>query len=78
MWIITLLSITGVILNIRKHAACFVIWGITNTAWFVYDLRIGAYPQAAVFAVYLALSIYGLFKWTYEWRTENETEGMGR
>ena len=76
MWIITALSITGIILNIKKHAACYVIWSITNVSWMIYDIRIGAYPQAFMFAVYLCLSVWGLFAWTHLWgKGHDETEG---
>jgi nicotinamide riboside transporter PnuC len=63
MWIITALSLIGVILNIHKRQECFVIWGITNAAWAVYDYQIKAYEQAALFVVYFILAVYGLYKW---------------
>ncbi len=36
MWIITILSIIGVILNIRKNRLCFRIWLITNACWMAF------------------------------------------
>ncbi len=64
MWAITALSIVGVILNIKKHKSCFIIWLFTNLSWMVYDFIIGAYAQSALFAVYAILAVYGLLEWT--------------
>jgi len=63
MWIITVLSIIGVVLNIRKRKECFYLWTFTNAAWAIYDLSMGAYAQAALFAVYFILAIWGIFEW---------------
>ena len=60
----TALSLVGVILNIHKSVWCFRIWAFTNTWWMIYDIYKQAYAQALLFAVYVALAIYGLIKWT--------------
>ena len=62
-WIVAGLSLTGTWLNIKKRRVCFVIWAFTNGFWVIYDLTIGAYAQAALFAVYFGLAIYGLREW---------------
>jgi nicotinamide riboside transporter PnuC len=62
-WIITVLSIIGVILNIKKRRACFAVWGVTNFSWAVIDYYYGLYSQAALFALYFVLAIYGLYQW---------------
>lgn len=64
MWIITALSLLGVVLNIKKHKSCFVVWGFTNAAWCIYDFRIGAIEQATLFFVYFCLAIWGLIEWS--------------
>lgn len=69
MWIITILSILGVILNVKRRKECFIVWAFTNFAWMVYDFRIQAYAQSALFAVYFILAIWGL----YEWRKNDKT-----
>ena len=63
MWPITVLSLVGVVLNIYKRKECFVVWAITNAAWCIYDLSIGAYAQSVLFAVYFLLALWGLTKW---------------
>lgn len=62
-WIITALSIVGVIANIYKRSWCFLVWAFTNAAWAVIDFRHGLYAQSALFTVYFALAIFGLYKW---------------
>ncbi len=62
-WIITALSILGVVLNIYKMRTCFYIWSVTNFAWMIIDWRAGLYSQSALFAVYFVLAIWGIIKW---------------
>jgi len=69
-WIITILSIIGVILNIYKNKYCFMIWAVTNFAWMVIDYRAGLYSQSLLFAVYFLLAIYGLWKWIEDAKLE--------
>lgn len=61
--ILTLLSVTGVILNAKKKRICFIIWLITNTSWAIVDFSHGLWEQGALFVVYVALAIYGWFNW---------------
>lgn len=65
MWILTTLSVVGVVLNIHKNRICFVIWCLTNAGWAVIDYRAGLYQQAALFGLYFALSIWGLWQWRH-------------
>lgn len=65
-WLLVLFSLLGVILNIHKRKECFVIWGITNAGWAVYDFRIGAVAQGVLFTVYFGLAIWGIIKWKRE------------
>jgi nicotinamide riboside transporter PnuC len=60
------MSIVGVVLNIYKHPSCFAIWAVTNLAWAVIDFQAGLYAQSALFAVYLGLAVWGLYKWLRE------------
>ena len=63
-WLTAAAALVGVALNIHRHVACFYIWFVTNSVWVIADLRHGIFPQAALQAVYVALSIYGIVKWT--------------
>jgi len=63
-WVMAIMSATGVVLNIYKNKWCFVLWGITNLFWTIFDFIIGAYAQSALFAFYFGLAIWGLIKWS--------------
>ncbi len=39
--ILTVLSILGVILNIKKKKLCFIIWAFTNFSWAIRDTSAG-------------------------------------
>ena len=61
--VITLLSLIGVWLNIKKKSVCFIIWMFTNAAWTVVDFYFGVYEQSILFFVYFILAIYGVVEW---------------
>jgi len=71
-WVMTVISIIGTILNIKKKKVCFILWTITNIFWIVYDIHKGAYPQALVFVVYTILAIYGLIEWAKHDKKEKQ------
>lgn len=66
MWVVTVMSLVGVVLNIKKRKECFYVWGVTNFAWMVYDFYIGAYSQSFLFAVYFLLAVWGIYEWNKE------------
>jgi len=63
MIILTIVSLIGIILNIKKKKSCFVLWIITNGCWAVYDFKIGAWEQGVLFTVYFLLAIWGIMEW---------------
>lgn len=65
-WTMTLVSLVGVVLNIHRHQACFILWLVTNLSWVVIDLSYGIPAQAALQLVYAALSLWGLWKWSHD------------
>jgi len=62
-WILTALSITGVILNIKKKRICFYIWAVTNFSWMVVDYINEIHAQAFLFLIYFGLAIWGIVAW---------------
>lgn len=62
-WLLTALSVYGVVLNIRKDHRCFYVWTFTNGSWAIVDAYTGIYAQSALFALYFVLAIWGLKKW---------------
>lgn len=63
IWLLAILSLIGVILNIRKNRFCFVIWVGTNFAWAIIDFYEGIPAQGVLFLVYGGLALYGLYAW---------------
>lgn len=66
LWIVSAASLLGVVLNIKRNALCFVIWSVTNTVWFVVDLRAGIPEQALLHLIYFALAMWGLCAWSID------------
>jgi len=63
IWLLTALSLIGVVLNIYKKKACFIIWAFTNFTWMIIDFAKGIPEQGVLFAIYFILAIWGLVKW---------------
>jgi len=62
-WTLTALSIIGTLYNLQKRVAGWVIWTISNAGWIISFSMKGMVAEATLFAVYLGLSIYGIYKW---------------
>ena len=62
-WAITILSLTGTVLNVKKHSLCFWLWAVGNTLWLAYDLWLGTYSRAALDLVQLAFAVWGIIEW---------------
>ena len=62
-WIITAISIIGVILNAQKKIGGFYFWMVTNLAWVAIDLYTGIFAQAALFTFYFVMCFYGVYAW---------------
>jgi nicotinamide riboside transporter PnuC len=65
-WLLTALSIVGVILNTRQDRRCFYIWIVTNSCWAVLDFAKGLPAQGTMFLLYLGLSGWGLYQWRHK------------
>ena len=65
-WAVTILSLTGTALNVRKNIWCFYIWAVANVAWMGFDLWTGLYSRAVLDAVHLAFAIWGAIAWKKE------------
>ncbi len=63
-WLVSIAALAGVVLNIKKHVACFYLWSCTNAVWAWLDWTHALYAQAALMAVYFVLSLWGIWKWT--------------
>jgi len=62
-WLVTAISLTGTVLNVKQNIACFYLWAVGNTAWLVYDLGLRLYSRAVLDAVQLAFAVWGIVAW---------------
>jgi nicotinamide riboside transporter PnuC len=63
-WLLTCLSVTGVILNVKKRRLCFVFFVVANMGWIAVNVHKEIYAQAFLFVVYTCLSVWGFVEWT--------------
>lgn len=63
-WLVSCLSLLGVVLNIHKRVAAFWIWTGTNAYWAVTDFHAELYAQGMLMLIYFGLSIYGICRWS--------------
>lgn len=73
--LLTILSLIGVVLNTHEDRRCFYIWIVTNSSWAAVDFYKGIPAQGVMFLLYLALSVYGLYKWRHK-KTANKSEKL--
>lgn len=62
-WVITVISLTGTILNVKKNVLCFWLWAFGNIAWLSYDLSLELYSRAVLDMVQLVFAIWGINEW---------------
>lgn len=62
-WAITILSLTGTALNVKKNIWCFYIWAVANIAWMGFDIWSDLYSRAVLDCIQLALAIWGIYTW---------------
>ena len=63
LWILTGLSLIGVVLNIKKLKVCFLVWAVTNITWAIVDFKAGLVAQGVLFVIYTGLAVYGFLAW---------------
>ena len=62
-WACAILCLVGNWLVMRRDRRGFLIWAACNGYWIVYDLRLGAFAQAALMGTYLILAVTGYLTW---------------
>lgn len=62
-WILSVISLSGNIFNVKKKVACFYIWAIGEVFWFILDFKNGTYGRAFLDLVQLIMAIYGIIQW---------------
>jgi nicotinamide riboside transporter PnuC len=64
LWIVTALSLVGVVLNIYKKVACYWIWLATNVTWAIVNFSRGTPELGTLMSVYAALAVWGIIQWS--------------
>ena len=67
-WILTMISLTGTVFNIRKKIICFYIWLIGDICWFMLDYTSGVHGRAVLDLIQVILAFFGIIEWRKEAR----------
>ncbi|HRZ18556.1 MAG TPA: nicotinamide mononucleotide transporter [Methanofastidiosum sp.] len=62
-WIFVGIGMVGTVLNIFKNKWCFIIWGISNTAFIIINIYREIYSMALFFFIGLLTCFWGLYQW---------------
>lgn len=63
LWGVSLLTICGSILNIKKINLCFWIWSLCNVFWLIFDIKNKTYSRAVLDLINLSTSVWGIVEW---------------
>ena len=63
MSLVSVLAVTGAILNARRRIEGFYLWIVANTALLIRNLCIGKYAQVGLWFAYLVICIVGIATW---------------
>lgn len=67
--IATLVCFAGMILNVKKMKACFVVWLIGNTVWLLIDIHSMAISRVILDIAQQIFNVWGLIEWR---KTKND------
>ena len=71
-WMFSIINVVGTVMNVRKMYFCFFIWSVCNVFWLYLDIVTGQYARIILDVINLATSLYGLFSWYKDSRTNKE------
>ena len=63
-WTVTVIAVTGVVLNNRRRRACFVVWMVSNLLSAGLHGYAGIWSLAARDVIFFVLAIHGLICWS--------------
>ena len=66
MWVVTIISLIGSVLNAKKSKWCFYIWILANILWLIYDIHIELYSRAALDVIQTIICVSGIIYWKKE------------
>ena len=59
----TIICFAGMILNVKKMKACFVVWLIGNTVWLLIDINSMAISRVILDIAQQIFNAWGLYEW---------------
>ena len=62
-WVLSIITLIGTILNVKKKKEGFIFWIIANIGWIYYTLEYELYSQISIWVSFTAASIYGYITW---------------
>lgn len=62
-WILTIIALSGAVLNSQQNKSGFYFWVVSNTGFCVYNACIGQIAMCFLFLVYLLITINGIRTW---------------
>lgn len=74
MWILTVVSLFGNLLNCMRVRLCFMLWIACNIGWLVIDIKAGTYSRAVLDIVQTGFAIFGFIRWGKCEKGSMETE----
>lgn len=62
-WVATILTLIGVVLNIKKIRVCFIIWFVANSFWIYIMAMSQHWGMVICQIVFCATCVWGWFAW---------------
>lgn len=78
LWIVFLIALAGAVLNVLEKRVCFLLWMVSNGTWLIYNCDGGEIEQAATYAIFFAVSIWGWIAWGKKKRISNTQQGTAK
>ena len=63
MWALTIISLTGNLMNCIKMRSCFLLWIGCNIGWLIIDIGTGTYSRALLDVVQTIFAVFGYVAW---------------
>ena len=74
-YLAALVSLIGIILNAKKHMACWPIWIFGNVMWITYSGIEGDIPSVVLWVTFSIFNVYGWYQWKKDLKRKNGERG---
>lgn len=72
-YITTMVALLGVVLNVKKSSACFILWCMSNLTFTIINLTQGRYYEVVLFSVQFVIAVWGIYEWIVKPRAKSLT-----